>query len=411
MKKLHEKRQALLTELDKADEKRTEEIRAELAKIKLQLETMQEIEAEEQRTAKPVVAQEAVRFNFASKPATEKRVSKFDTEEYRTAFMRFVRDGKAIPRTLYAKRDGDEGGTPDPVDDPLDDIVTISDSSAVIPESLSTEIISKLESYGELYGRVTKTNIKGGVRVPILTLKPAASWVDELPSVPTKVTSDDYISFGYFGLECRVYQTLLSNIVSLPQFESKFVELAVEALVKRLEVDIVNGNGTGKVLGILADTRITNAQKATLKPSEIGTWDGWHKQVISKLKKSYRKGVFVMAQATFDSFISGMVDDNGQPIARVNFGLNNEEQYRLFGKEVITVEDDVLPSFSSARENDVFAIFFDPADYVINSNLEMTVTKWVDHDLNQVKNKVMMICDGRLLDANGVVTVKKGKDA
>ena len=40
----------------------------------------------------------------------------------------------------------------------------------------------------------------------------------------------------------------------------------------------------------------------------------------------------------------------------------------------------------------------------------MTVNKWVDHDTNEVKNKVMMICDGKLVDPNGVLILKKGTD-
>lgn len=47
------------------------------------------------------------------------------------------------------------------------------------------------------------------------------------------------------------------------------------------------------------------------------------------------------------------------------------------------------------------------SDYVFNSNMAMTVVKWTDHDDNKVKNKVMMIVDGKLADANGVILIKK----
>lgn len=51
------------------------------------------------------------------------------------------------------------------------------------------------------------------------------------------------------------------------------------------------------------------------------------------------------------------------------------------------------------------------SDYVINSNMSMTATKWVDNDNNKVKNKLMMILDGKLADANGVIIIKKIRTA
>ena len=57
----------------------------------------------------------------------------------------------------------------------------------------------------------------------------------------------------------------------------------------------------------------------------------------------------------------------------------------------------------------MFAIFGDLKDYVVNSNLEMQVVKWTDHDTNELKNKVILIVDGKIADANGFILIKKGK--
>ena len=38
----------------------------------------------------------------------------------------------------------------------------------------------------------------------------------------------------------------------------------------------------------------------------------------------------------------------------------------------------------------------------------MQTVKWVDHDTNEIKNKCILICDGKLLDPNGVLVIKKG---
>ena len=148
----------------------------------------------------------------------------------------------------------------------------------------------------------------------------------------------------------------------------------------------------------------------TLTPEEYASWNGWHK-VKGKMKKAYRNGSFVMNQSTFDTGIDGMEDKNGQPIGRTNYGVNGEETYRFMGKNVETVEDDVLPSWDDANEGDVIAVFMNFSDYVINTNMEMQVVKWTDNDNNKIKNKCLMVVDGKVADAAGIILVKKGVTA
>ena len=143
-----------------------------------------------------------------------------------------------------------------------------------------------------------------------------------------------------------------------------------------------------------------------LTEEEYASWKGWHK-VKGKIKKAYRNGSFIMNQSTFDVGIDGMEDKNGQPIGRTNYGINGEESYRFMGKTVETVEDEILPSWDDAAAGDVFAVFMKLSDYVINTNMEMQVTKWTDHDNNKIKNKCLMVVDGKAADTNGIILIKK----
>ena len=81
------------------------------------------------------------------------------------------------------------------------------------------------------------------------------------------------------------------------------------------------------------------------------------------------------------------------------------------GKMVETVEDEILPSWDDAEEGEVFAVFMKLSDYVINSNMEMQVVKWTDHDNNKIKNKCLMVVDGKAADTNGIILIKKAKTA
>jgi HK97 family phage major capsid protein len=322
-----------------------------------------------------------------------------DTPQYRKAFMEYVCRGTPIPQNML-------------VEVRAAGVTTTSEASAVIPSTILGEIIKKMESYGSVYNQVRKLNVKGGVQVPILTLRPEAKWIGEkTPSKDQMIKADEKITFSYYGLECKIAQTLLASVVTLDDFQRQFVPLAVEAMVKALEIGIFNGSGSGQMLGVLKDTRIPAVNKITLNTADFGTWSGWMTKVFAKMKKAYRDGMFFMAQGTFDGKINGMVDANGQPIGRVNYGIDGGEVYRFGGRKVETVEDAVLPSYEEAAVGDVVAVFLKLSDYVINSNLQMEVNKWRDHDTNQLKNQTIMIVDGKLLDANGVLLIAKGAAA
>lgn len=327
----------------------------------------------------------------------EKRAEETDrhnTPEYRKAFMEYVCRGTQIPAELRK-----------------DEVTGITDAAAVVPTTILTEIIQKLETYGNVYKLVRKLNVQGGVAIPILSLKPEAKWIGEGKSEDQKLNASESVTFLYYGVECKIAQTLLASVVTLEAFQQLFVQLAAEAIVKAVEISIFNGTGTNQPTGILKDTRIPQGNVITLTPAEFKSWSAWHEKVKAKMKKAYRDGTFFMNQATFDGQIDGMVDTNGQPIGRTNYGINGEETFRFMGKPVETVEDGCLPTFEDANTNDVVAVFMKPTDYAINSNMEMTVVKWTDNDTNEVKNKAVMICDGKLVDPNGVLIIKKGAEA
>lgn len=316
----------------------------------------------------------------------------YDTVEYRTAFMEHVCRNVPIPAEYRA-----------------DATTTTGEAGAVIPTTMLKEIIQKLESYGNVYALVRKLNIQGGVSIPISDLKPVANWIgEEAASDDQKLTAKNSIVFSYFGIECKIAQTLLANVVTIDAFQQLFVPLATEAIVKGVEIAIFNGDGANKPLGVLNDPRVPEDNVITMSPGEFKSWDGWHVKVKAKMKKAYRKGTFFMNQATFDGYIDGMTDNNGQPVGRTNYGINGEETYRFMGKDVEPVEDECLPAYDDAAEGDVVGVFMKPTDYAVNSNMQLVVVKWTDHDSNKIKNKAIMVVDGKLVDANGVLIIKKG---
>lgn len=337
---------------------------------------------------------------------TEKRMDSKNTDiygslEYRQAFMDYVCHGTPIPSEFRT--------------------TSVTGSPAVVPTTIMNEIVRTYGVYGELYNMVRHINVKGGVEYPVVSVIPAANWITadkaSEESVNQSITAEESVSFKYYGLECKIGQTLLSEVTSIDAFEALFPQLAAEAIIKALDIGIISGTGSKQMTGVATDPRVaSDGTVVTMTAADFSSWKGWKKQVFAKMKKAYRNGVFVMAQSTFDGYIDGMTDEVGQPIGRVNYGITNEtardgETYRFGGKRVITVEEDVMEGYDTASANDVVAVFFDPSNYVINSNLQLTVVNWIDHDVNQRVTKAIMICDGKILDPSGVIVIKKAAAA
>ncbi len=322
-----------------------------------------------------------------------------DSNEYKNAFMNYVCRGTPIPaelRNCNTLRLTNVAET-----------TTTGDVPVMIPTTTSRKIIQELTSHGGVYNSVRKINVQGGVEFPILDLMPEAHWIDEAtPSEDQKMTADQKVSFSYHGLECKISQSLLVRAVTFEEFQALFVPLATKAIIRKIEAGIFNADGSGKMLGVTKDPRVTNI--ITLKAADMSKWDGWKKNVFAKIKISYGAGRFYMAKGTWDSYIDGMVDNVGQPMGRVNYGISDAGTMRFGGKAVELVEDDVIKPYDSAAAGDVIAVFMNPENYAINSNMEMTVVRWTDHDTNKVKTKVMTILDGKALDTNGIIIIKKG---
>ena len=101
--------------------------------------------------------------------------------------------------------------------------------------------------------------------------------------------------------------------------------------------------------------------------------------------------------------------DLGQPVARVNYGINGKPVNYILGREVI-LTGDYLPAFAASVTADtVFAFMFDPAYYLWNENMGMTVKRYTDEDTDDEVTKAIEIADGACADVNSLVTLTKKK--
>lgn len=411
-------RRALVADLlmSGGDDVDVEQLRAEANIIKA--EVARRNEAAELRSA--VVAEVAAgagEVRAQSAPAAPAREGiefidgtedPFASSEYERAFAAYITRGAAIPSEFHDALRQRAAATR------AGDVTLTTDAPVAIPTTLQNRIIEKAENYGKIFSAVTKTNVPGGIEIPVGAFSAEAHWIGETEvSEYQKLGLKDKISFSYYGLECRLAQSILANVTTIAMFQAKFSDVASKAMVKAQEKAIMRGTGQGQYTGILVEKRIPDDQKLGITEDECRTWAGWHKAVKKFIKSPYSDGVFYMNESTFDEYIDGMVDTAGQPVARVNYGLSSEASNSFLGKRVEFVEDDILPELarvSGAADFDaenVFCVFGRMSDYVINSNLSMQATRWVDHETNQVKDKLLLIADGKVVDPYGFKLIYK----
>lgn len=395
--------------LDSQDANEVRSINEDLAELNEEIaETQEELDtiaADEERSNPPANAQHVnagIVGNTVGTFEPQKRESEdpYSTMEYRTGFKNYVQRGTPIPTNLVQRAGGDIGPS------------VTEDIGLIIPTTIMNEFIKDVQkAYGQIYAKVRKLNIKGGVKFPISDLKANFKWITETTVSPRQKAGDikEYIEFSYNIGEIRVSQTLLSNIVSLNLFESEITRIMAEAYVEAMEKAIFWGTGNGQMLGVFNDPRVTNVVEFTA--AEFADWKAWRKKLFATIPLSMRgKGEFVFPASTVESNLMTMEDGVGRPLFREATDLtftDSSTSGRFFGRDVTLVEPDVIGDFETASAGDIVGLFWVPTDYAINTQLQFGMKRYFDEETNQWVNKGLTIVDGKMLDTKACYIIKK----
>ncbi|UZT82141.1 phage major capsid protein [Caproicibacterium sp. BJN0003] len=310
-----------------------------------------------------------------------------DSAEYKKAFMNYVISGKEIPKKFQN----------------VDTVTKTADAGVAIPTTTVQKIYEKMETLGMVLPLVTKTSYKGGVIVPISSVKPTATWVAEGASSDKQKKTIGNIVFSYYKLRCAISMDYEVENMAYPFFETQFVQNVSDAMVKAKETAIINGSGSGQPKGILKETPAGNVD-ITAAATAITYKDLCNAEAA----ENYDSAVWCMTKSTFMSQIAGMTDKNDQPIARVNMGINGKPEYSIFGRNVVLVNPDYMSSFAATVTSDtIVAFLYRFEDYIFNSGVGMMTKKYEDNDTDDTVIKAIEICDGKSVINDSLVTIVK----
>lgn len=287
-----------------------------------------------------------------------------------------------------------------------DAITVTGDVGAVIPNTIINKIYEKLEAVGGIYAKLTKTFYKGGVTVPTSAAKPVATWTTERGGSDKQKKALGSVTFSYHKLRCVVAVSIAVDTVTLEIFENTLAQNIADAMVKAIEAAAFNGAGaaSNEPEGILTKT-VPDGQTINITEGSDVTYADLC-AAEGALPAEYDAGTeWYMKKATFYNQFMGMVDDNGQPIARMNAGLDGKPDASLFGRKVNFT--DYVPAFAASVSGDTpFAVMFNFSDYILNTNLQITVKEYEDHDTDDQIKKAIMLVDGKPVDLNSLVVMQ-----
>lgn len=327
----------------------------------------------------------------------------FDSMEYRQAFASYVK-GDVTKINAFEERHSAEI-----LELRADETITTDEIGKVIPNTIMNKFIEKLETYGQIYSRVTRLNVKGGIEFPIADIiDPEVRWIAEGTTSETQagINLNDSVSFKYHIGEMKVAQTLLASTVSLPILENKIAEMMARGFVKSMEKVILEGTGTGQPQGIINDTRIASTNKITFNDGEFANWAAIRTKLFAEIPLSYETGAIIMTKSTWTGGIMTLRDDANRPVYNETV-VDGKMTRTLDGHEVILVEPGIIKNFSTAAEGEVFMLYVDLKNYALNENMKVTMQRYYDQDKNSWINKGLTIVDGKLLDVNGVYIISK----
>ena len=387
----------------------TEEVRSLEAQI-AELESAQNKDGDgEQRGFNPnaalnVVANATMNNGAAARNAEDPRGSM----EYRQAFMNYVQRGEINKDVLQFEQRSDATGT-------------ASNLGVLIPTTVIQEIIQGVEKvYGQLYSRVKKTNLKGGVKYPIGSFSATFKRITETTVSDRQnaggVTGS--VDFSYKIGEIRLARTLLQTVLSVPVFEQEFAKVIVKAYVEAMDKEIMTGvDANNECVGILTEakkpsgSRIPAANIIEFTAEEMADWKSWQTKLFAKIPLSMRglKPEFAMTANTYEANIKTLKDNNNRPVYNETFSpVDGSEICRFKGRDVVLVEEDILKNFDDATNGDFFGMYWVPEEaYAINSNMEFVVIDYFDQETNQYIKKALVINDGKILDPKYIYLLKK----
>ncbi len=184
-----------------------------------------------------------------------------------------------------------------------------ADGGYLVPEEYDSRLIDGLEEENIIRKLGHRITTSGERKINIAATKPAAAWIDEGEALVFSDATFSQINLDAHKLHVAVKVTEELLYDNAFQLENYIIEEFYKALANAEEDAFLNGNGTGKPLGILAasggaEVGVTTASATAITADEVIN-------LVYSLKRPYRKNaVFILNDQTIAA-LRKLKDGNG----------------------------------------------------------------------------------------------------
>lgn len=366
LKALIEKRNALVEEINKVFETAEAETRAltseEQEAFTAKTQELKDLDA----TIK--MAKEARSLEEVDVPTEERKSveEKTDDSEIR-AFEAFIRENRA----------GE---------------MKIGDNGAVIPTTIANQILDTVKQIAPLYGLATKFNVKGKLEFPVAKNAITTAYSEEFTALTSSAVGFDKRTLDGFlvGALSKVSVSLINN----SQFDivNYVINKVAESIALFLEKEIISGEGTTKMTGVLVDTLVKKVETA----GDVPTADEFI-AVQVKVPQAYQTGCAWLVSNKTLLAMRQMKDTNGRYFLQND--LTNGFGYTFLGKPVMV----------SDQMTDTNVVYGDFSGYFVNihENINIKVLNEKYADEHAVGVVAWLEVDGKVMEEGKLVKTEK----
>lgn len=295
--------------LSEADAKTYSEMEQKVRNYGAEIERLQAMDAMDAEMAKPMgtpIIAKPMKTGAMDKPEKTGRAS----DEYKNAMLTALRTNfKQVSNVLQEGVDADGG--------------------YLVPEEYDRRLIDVLEEENIMRKLATRITTSGEHKINIAATKPAAAWIEEGGALTFGDATFDQILMDAHKLHVAIKVTeelLYDNAFHL---ESYILTQFGKALANAEEDAFLNGDGTGKPLGLFAETgggQVANTVSA-IKSDDL-------LDLVYALKRPYRKSASFIINDKNLALIRKLKDNNGAYIWQPSY--QSGEPDRILGYAVHT---------------------------------------------------------------------------
>lgn len=307
-------------------------------------------------------------------PQEERRTFDFSSPEYRSAFLKQIRNLELndIEKRAFSSSSNSAG--------------------AVIPTATANEIIKKLKQHAPLLGEITLLNVAGNVKFAIENAKADAAIHTENATITAGTDTFTTITLGGYEIVKLVQISETVKTMSIDAFEAWLADMIAEKVAEKIGAYLISGTGSDQPAGVSTaatwgeGNSITVGKAASLTTGNVLSLIGLLNGVYDKNAK------FLMSKRTLFTDFMPLQDSSKNNIVAIEGKNYYIAGYPVLLDDNVTVHEAFLGDFKK-----------------IVGNLSQNITIKSDFDINTNSYKYLGVAmfDSKVADSDAFVKLAK----